>query len=140
MKSVFTILSLALALTAAANAHAEEARLTLKVDVGTPSGTVQVAVYDSEDAYEHGNPVRVANIDVAHGQSEVVFEGLTSGDYGIKAFHDVNGNGRMDTNPFGLPVEPYAFSNNAVGNMGPAKWDRAQFAVSGQTDHQLTLR
>ena len=25
----------------------------------------------------------------------------------------------------------YAFSNNAVGNMGPAGWDRARFSVSG---------
>ncbi len=52
----------------------------------------------------------------------------------------MNGNGKMDTNPFGMPVEPYAFSNNAVGNMGPAKWDRARFEVSGQTLQTLNLR
>ena len=70
----------------------------------------------------------------------MTFEGLPAGDYGVKAFHDVNGNGRMDTNPFGMPIEPYAFSNNAVGNMGPAGWDRAKFAVSGATAQTISIR
>ena len=135
-----TLMSVGAALVVAAPAHTAEARLTLMVDVATPTGTVMVALYDNEDAYENGNPMRVARIDVAGGQSQTVFEGLAPGAYGIKSFHDVNGNGQMDTNPFGMPVEPYAFSNNAVGNMGPAKWDRARFAVDGDTDHSLTLR
>ena len=140
MKRFLTILSAGAALVIAVPAHAADARLTVKVDVASPTGTVMVALYDNEAAFENGNPMRVARIDVAGGQSQTVFEGLASGDYGIKSFHDVNGNGRMDTNPFGVAVEPYAFSNNAVGNMGPAKWDRARFAVDGNTDHQLTLR
>ena len=50
------------------------------------------------------------------------------------------GDGQMNRNPFGMPTEPYAFSNNAVGNMGPADWDRARFAVSGPTAQTITLR
>ena len=46
----------------------------------------------------------------------------------------------MDANPFGLPTEPYGFSNNAVGNMGPASWDRARFTVSGATAQTIRLR
>jgi uncharacterized protein (DUF2141 family) len=46
----------------------------------------------------------------------------------------------MDTNPVGQPVEPYGFSNNAVGNMGPASWDRARFTVSGETRQTISLR
>ncbi|MNR30585.1 hypothetical protein D3C85_1480510 [compost metagenome] len=65
---------------------------------------------------------------------------LPAGAYGMKAFHDVNGNGKMDTNPFGMPSEPFAFSNNAVGNMGPAKWDRARFEVSGATAQTIRIR
>lgn len=129
------------ALFSAFAAHAQEGtRLTVDVETGTPTGTVMIALYDNEQAYENGAPMRVAQLDVAKGQHQVVIEGLSDGAYGIKAFHDVNGNGRMDTNPFGMPVEPYAFSNNAVGNMGPAKWDRARFEVSGAVSHSLTLR
>ncbi|WP_371514874.1 DUF2141 domain-containing protein [Brevundimonas denitrificans] len=58
----------------------------------------------------------------------------------MRAFHDVNGDGEMNTNPFGMPTEPFGFSNNAVGNMGPASWARAHFAVSGETRQTITLR
>ena len=116
------------------------ATLTIKVETAADTGKVMVAIYDSEAAYEGGAPVRAVQLDTASGQDEAVIEGLETGTYGLKAFHDVNGNGRMDTNPFGMPVEPYAFSNNAVGNMGPAKWDRARFDVSGPTLQTLNLR
>ncbi|MNJ30385.1 hypothetical protein D3C77_249830 [compost metagenome] len=58
----------------------------------------------------------------------------------MKAFHDVNGDGELNVNPFGVPTEPYAFSNNAVGDMGPAKWDRARFEVSGATAQAIRIR
>ena len=69
-----------------------------------------------------------------------VFRDLPAGDYAVKAFHDIDGDGEMDVNPFGMPVEPYAFSNNAVGNMGPAGWDQARFAVSGDVAQTIRIR
>ncbi|MGH7020451.1 MAG: DUF2141 domain-containing protein, partial [Brevundimonas sp.] len=112
---------------------------TLTFETGAETGAVMVALYDSEAAYEGGQPAQVTQVDVAGGQHEAVFD-LPAGAYGVKAFHDVNGNGKMDTNPFGMPTEPFAFSNNAVGNMGPAKWDRARFEVSGATAQTIRLR
>ena len=32
------------------------------------------------------------------------------------------------------------FSNNAVGNMGPARWSAAHFAVSGETTQTISIR
>ena len=58
----------------------------------------------------------------------------------MKAFHDVNGDGEMNTNPFGMPIEPYAFSNNAVGNMGPARWEQARFTVTGTAAQTISIR
>jgi uncharacterized protein (DUF2141 family) len=29
-----------------------------------------------------------------------------------------------------MPTEPFAFSNNAKGRFGPAKWDDARFEVT----------
>lgn len=121
--------------------HAQEAaRLEIAVDTGAQTGAVMIALYDSEASYAQGAPLRAVRLDIVGGERQAVVEGLPAGTYGIKAFHDVNGNGKMDTNPFGMPVEPYAFSNNAVGNMGPAGWDRARFTVSGTTVQTLNLR
>ncbi|WP_396594708.1 DUF2141 domain-containing protein [Brevundimonas sp. R86498] len=133
-------LATALALSASAALAAEPgASLALTFEPGAETGAIMVALYD-EATYAGGQPVRAVSLDVAAGQRIATFEDLAPGDYGVKAFHDVNGNGRMDTNPFGMPIEPYAFSNNAVGNMGPASWDRARFSVSGQTTQTISIR
>ncbi|GAA4408380.1 DUF2141 domain-containing protein [Nibrella viscosa] len=34
------------------------------------------------------------------------------GDYAVAVFHDVNANGKLDKKAFGIPKEPYGFSNN----------------------------
>jgi uncharacterized protein (DUF2141 family) len=47
--------------------------------------------------------------------------------------HDRNGNGELDTNFVGIPKEPWAFSNNASGVLGPAKWQQAKFELAGET-------
>lgn len=131
--------ALALLSVSAAPSLALADPLILNVDVGATTGDVMVAVYDSQAAYDGGRAVRVARIDVGGGARSASFD-LPAGDYAIKAFHDVDGDGQMNKNPFGMPTEPFAFSNNAKGNMGPASWDDARFDVSGATVHALTLR
>ena len=92
-------------------------------------GQVSLALFD-EAGYKGGAPVRGKNADVTGEVVTVKFEGLPAGDYGIKMYQDVDRNGKMNANAFGVPTEPYAFSNNAKGMMGPAKWDAAKFTVT----------
>jgi uncharacterized protein (DUF2141 family) len=121
---------------------AEDNRIVLTFETGARTGMVMVALYDSVAAYDGGSASPIAATAVSASGREVVatFDNLPAGDYAVKAFHDVNGDGQMNTNPFGMPTEPYAFSNNAVGNMGPARWDRAHFAVSGETAQTISIR
>jgi len=133
----------AIALLVAAPVLAEPgatSSLVLTFETGVPTGAVRVALYDSEAAYSDGAPVRTVSVDAAGGQPVARFTDLPAGTYAAKAFHDVDGDGRMNTNPFGMPTEPYAFSNDARGNMGPARWDAAQFAVSGATAQTISIR
>lgn len=129
----------ALALLSLSSVPALADELTVNVDVGATTGDVMVAVFDSQAAYDAGRPMRAVRIDVAGGARAATVD-LPAGDYAIKAFHDVDGDGLMNKNPFGMPTEPYAFSNNAKGNMGPAPWGEARFAVAGATTHALTFR
>jgi len=114
--------------------------IRLTFDTGAASGRIMVALFNSEAAYSGGAPIASAMVDVGAGQHVATFSDLPAGDYAMKAFHDVDGDGKMNTNPFGLPTEPYAFSNNARGNMGPASWERAHFAASGTTAQTISLR
>ena len=114
--------------------------VALTFETGVSRGAVMVALFDSQASYDGGAPVGQARVDVAAGGRTATFGNLPAGDYAARAFHDVNGDGEMNTNPFGMPTEPYAFSNNAVGNMGPASWERARFDVSGETAQTITIR
>ncbi|MEE2850635.1 MAG: DUF2141 domain-containing protein [Pseudomonadota bacterium] len=136
--AIAPVLALAAALTAA---PAFAADLTVAFPSAAPQGQIMVAVFNSEANYGgEGQPAQVAMLDAAAGQTSVTFDGLPDGDYAVRAFHDLNGDGKMNTNPFGMPVEPFAFSNNAVGNMGPASWDRAKFTVAGATTQSIDLK
>ena len=139
----FATAAAALLLSAApAFAQSADNKVVLTFETGARTGMVMVALYDSASAFDGGSARPVAATAVSASGSRVVatFENLPAGDYAMKAFHDVNGDGEMNTNPFGMPVEPYAFSNNAVGNMGPARWSAAHFAVSGETAQTISIR
>lgn len=135
-----TLAAAALLGLTAVPAHAGGDTLTLTFDTGARTGKVMVAVFNSEDAYNGGQPVVSAEVDATAEAVVATFNDLPAGDYAVRAFHDVNGDGRMNTNAFGMPVEPYAFSNNAAGVMGPAEWARAHFSVSGATAQTISIR
>ena len=94
----------------------------------TDSGKIMVAVSDSEKNYmTPGMAFKAAALDINQGQSEWVIDSIPYGFYSVKVFHYVNSNQQLDTKSFGIPSEPYGFSNNAAGRFGPPSWKDAHF-------------
>jgi len=134
--------ALAALILLASPALAEETTsLRVTIDgIKAETGTINLGVFDEAGYNGEGGAVNGAMITVDAGTVTTTIEGLAPGTYGIKVYQDVNDNGQMDTNPFGMPTEPYAFSNNAKGRFGPAGWDKASFeVVAGGTAHAITL-
>lgn len=119
---------------------AQDSSVTFEFETGARTGSVMVVLFSSQAGYDRNQPVASMAVPASSSPVTVTFEGLAPGSYGMTSFHDVDGDGEMDTNPFGMPVEPYAFPNNAVGNMGPASWERARFNVSGAVVQTIILR
>ena len=103
-------------------------------------GQILVAIYDNEDQY-------LDTKNSFHAQAPVKKEGTMTisveipfGHYAIGMFHDLNGNGELDTNFMGVPSEPYGFSNGKKGTFGPPSFDRAkfEFKTEGQV-HKIQL-
>lgn len=106
-----------------------------------PAGTIMLALFDSKVGYDSGAaPVRAIAIPVTGETATATIPNVLHGRYGFKILHDVNGDGKMNTNPFGMPIEPFAFSNNAVGDMGPAPWEAAAFDIAGPTAQTISFR
>jgi uncharacterized protein (DUF2141 family) len=133
-----TTLLAAVALAGVAHAAEPTGELTVTFqNLKTQTGAVMISLAASEEAYaDKAPPAGQAMAPVSGGAASTTFKGLAPGRYAIKAFHDVNGDGTMGTNPFGMPTEPFAFSNNAHGNMGPAKWADASFEVKAGANTQ----
>ncbi len=104
---------------------------TLSVVIGGLSsdrGVVRIALSPSEENYyDYPNPLIGVSAPIKGGIARWDFQDLPFGDYAIKVFHDENGDGELDTNFLGIPVEDYGFSNNASGLFGPPSWEAARF-------------
>lgn len=109
-----------------------QSTLVVEVELNRPKdgGVVRIALCPNVEAYDKEKGCRVA-----HGAADgeivrITVADLPEGRYAIKAFHDVNSSGNMDFNWAGLPKEPYGFSNNVMGTMGPPKFEQAAFPVT----------
>ncbi len=141
MKTRIALIAAAVAaLGTAAPALAQDSSVTFEFETGPRTGSVMVVLFSSRAGYDGNQPVASMAVPASSSPVTVTFDGLAPGSYGMKSFHDLNGDGEMNFNPFGMPIEPYAFSNNAVGNMGPASWDRARFNVNGAVVQTISLR
>jgi uncharacterized protein (DUF2141 family) len=90
-------------------------------------GFMMIALHD-EKAWA-GTPLTRARVPVKAETVTVTLAAPTPGRYGIKLFHDVNGDGAMATNMIGFPTEPFGFSNNAPVRFGPPAFADAGFDV-----------
>lgn len=117
--------------SAPAIAQAQEARLVVRLsDIRDDSGQLRVSLYrDAESFRKEERALQVASIAAVPGAAEVVFSGLEPGRYAVMAYHDANGNGRLDLR-FGMfPTEGYGLSNNPKV-VGPPKFADSAFEVA----------
>jgi uncharacterized protein (DUF2141 family) len=106
------------------------------------SGEIRGQMFCSEADYsgKAGKAAGAFAVPVTAASVSTTIAGVTPGQCAVRAFHDVDGDGKMGTNPFGIPTEPFAFSNDAKGAFGPASWADAAFAVgAGETAHSITI-
>lgn len=111
-----------------------------------PSGTVSVravglesddgsvrAALNNEQNYDGDGNVRAATLSIKDGTARWTIDNLPSGTYAVRLYHDENDNGELDTNMFGVPQEPFGFSNGARGSMGPPDFEEAAFTVASDS-------
>lgn len=96
------------------------------------TGNIMVAVFEGEDNFLKDDQAVASKIALVEkiGTIELIFPNLPYGDYSVAVYHDVNGNQKLDTNLFGVPTEPYGFSNNARSKWGAPKYNVARFQLN----------
>ena len=100
------------------------------------SGNIYIAVYNSPDDWLGDDTVlqrKVVIADALDGDVVRTEFALPLGEYAFSIFYDANNNGKLDTNFIGIPKEPLALSNNAIGKYGPPKYSDAVFKLGTET-------
>lgn len=123
------ITTAAVALALATNAGAADLRVEVH-GVSSAGGKVYAAVFKrAEDFPKADKAAAGVAVSAVAPNVSLVFPGLAAGDYAVSVYHDENGNGRLDNNLMGVPTEPYGFSRDAAGMMGPPKFADAAIKV-----------
>jgi uncharacterized protein (DUF2141 family) len=95
-------------------------------------GKLHASLYASEEGFptKPEKALRHVDVPIVAGKARVVFEGLPPGGYAVAAYHDENGDGKLDTGFLGIPTEGLASSNDAKGFMGPPSFEEARVEVA----------
>jgi len=102
--------------------------------ISEATGYVMIAVYDSNDTFLTDAVVIGDKIEVTNTAVLSCFLELPLGDYGISIYHDVDGDGELDSSLFKIPTEPTGFSNNPKNFIGPPSFEKVMFSF--QKDKQ----
>lgn len=118
--------------------------IRLKVEgVMAGEGQVRIALEKNKKDFESGDfekPDYLSRVEEAKGDNvSVTFPAVPYGTYAIKAFQDLNGDGKLKTGFMGAPEEPWGFSNDATGFMGPADFSDAKFELDAP-ELELTIQ
>jgi uncharacterized protein (DUF2141 family) len=130
MKTIAILISLFLAQQFQAQTN-NTSTITVTVEnLDSNDGAVLFGLY-TEITFLKAKPKYNSKSEIVNGTARITFEGITPGTYAISCFHDKNGNGQMDFEPTGRPMESYGVSNNKMSPNGPPQWNDAKFEVTG---------
>ncbi|MBL8024641.1 MAG: DUF2141 domain-containing protein [Elusimicrobia bacterium] len=109
---------------------AESGRLNVTVDsVADSSATLRVCLFTSPEGFP-GDPRRAfhcASVVPVASSSTVVFDGVPFGPVAVSTYQDMNGNGTLDKNFIGIPLEPLGVSGTAPVSAGKPRYEKAAF-------------
>lgn len=101
------------------------------VGLKSGEGTLLIAVYGSAESF-FKKPIWSQMIKVSNETMMVPVCNLDAAEIAVTAFQDMNGNAKLDSNPMGIPSEPYAASGKPALFSAPT-WSDAKVAFSTAT-------
>ena len=114
--------------------------LVIVTGLRSQKGNVHIALYDDPDRFpDFDGMILKVEVTIIDGTAHHKFNGLTSKRYAIAIYHDENDNDEFDQGFLGIPLEDYAFSNNAPVFLGPPSFNDAAFAVPETREVHLRI-
>jgi len=104
-------------------------RLTIHVqNIKTLDGDLKIGIFNTDaDFLEENSTVKAYTVAVDEATETLVIDDLPEGDYAISMYHDENSDGILNRNFFGIPKEPYGFSNNIKPKLSAPDYEDCKF-------------
>lgn len=105
-------------------------------------GAIVINLFVSAESWSGEVPDKVVQITSLQGADASTTVDLPPGDYAFFLYHDEDSSGQLKRGAFGLPAEPYAFSNNLHLGLSKPSFEKMKFTVTEQgavQDIQLVI-
>ncbi len=87
-------------------------------------GVVKVAIYTTQNEFlSPGGATQTFELAAKNSTVETNLRRFSQ--FAVAVYQDFDSNGKLSRNSAGIPTEPFAFSNNAMGKRGPPSFDQA---------------
>lgn len=98
------------------------------------TGRLEIGIYQANNPFPDGPPITKKSILIDSPTMRATFQ-LEPGEYAVALYQDLNSNGQIDKKLFGIPKEPYGFSNNIRPRLATPRFDECKVSVreNGQT-------
>lgn len=119
------------------------AQCTLKVKVEnidvSKKGALKIGLFNESGFLQDDKAIAGKYINISSNSMTIEFKQLKKGNYAIAVFHDHIQDKELTKNTFGYPIEPYAFSRNAKGFMGPPSFEDASIQLT-EREKTITIK
>lgn len=96
-------------------------------------GEIGCGLFDSSQGFPSSPAPQRKQLIPATKAAKCTFRDLLPGKYAVAIMNDLNGNGSLDKNMFGVPKEPWGVSNNVRPALREPRFDEAQINLEADT-------
>lgn len=107
--------------------------MVIVTNIGVLEGHMHIGIYNDPEVFlEIGEEYLISRTKVNGSEMIIPISSLDIGSYAISLFHDVDSNEEIEKNFFGIPKEPYGFSQNYKPKFRAPKFSECSFVYDGK--------
>ena len=115
--------------------------LTVEVtDLENNDGVLQYGLYNNSDKFPIvGETLKMVRVKTSSASTTYTFKNLPKGNYAVAIYQDENNNDNCDKNFLGVPIEPYAFSNDVRPKLSAPSFKDCSFMLDKSKTVKIKL-
>lgn len=119
----------------------ENPQLTIEIqNIEIVKGNIRIGIFNtSENFLKQGSTFKSYVIAVEGRTETIIINDLPKGEYAFMLYHDKNSDAKLNQNFFGVPKEPFAFSNNVRPKLSKPTFEDCKFLLAKDKILQVNL-